>query len=183
MRCLLTICFGLSPLLATAALGEGHGQVPVPAPAPAPAPQVLVAKPAPAFALKDLDGRTISSTNFEGKTTIVLFWASWDQPSQKQIAILNELQRAYAPAGFTVVGLSLDTRWPEAVKTYAATNSVAFPILQADFQTVKDFGGLEAIPTMIVIEPHGNMIFRYEGVTAKPALESDLKSIFEMQLK
>jgi thiol-disulfide isomerase/thioredoxin len=135
-------------------------------------------QPAPAFLLKDRTGETVSSTNFAGKVRIVVFWASWDKPSQKQVEILKELQQEYGASGFVPIGLSLDTRWPDAVNEYAASNSISFPILRTDYETVRSFGGIEAIPTLFLIEPHNTIILRSEGVTPRVVLEPELNSIF-----
>ena len=35
------------------------------------------AKPAPAFALPDLDGRTAKLEDFRGKVVLLFFWATW----------------------------------------------------------------------------------------------------------
>lgn len=34
-------------------------------------------KPAPAFALPDLDGKTVRLTDFRGKVLMLFFWATW----------------------------------------------------------------------------------------------------------
>ena len=34
-------------------------------------------KPAPAFALPDLDGRTVRPEDFRGKVLLLFFWATW----------------------------------------------------------------------------------------------------------
>ena len=34
-------------------------------------------KPAPAFALPDLEGRTVRLEDFRGKVVLVFFWATW----------------------------------------------------------------------------------------------------------
>jgi cytochrome oxidase Cu insertion factor (SCO1/SenC/PrrC family) len=34
-------------------------------------------KPAPAFALPDLDGKTVRLEDFRGKVLILFFWATW----------------------------------------------------------------------------------------------------------
>jgi len=34
-------------------------------------------KPAPAFALPSLDGRTVRLEDFRGKVVLVFFWATW----------------------------------------------------------------------------------------------------------
>ena len=34
-------------------------------------------KPAPAFSLPDLDGKTVKLEDFRGKTLLLFFWATW----------------------------------------------------------------------------------------------------------
>jgi peroxiredoxin len=136
-----------------------------------------VIKSAPSFTLKDMDGRDVSSTNFAGTTRVVLFWANWDEPSQKQLLALVELQREYGTNGVQVLGLLLDNRDLPGVKETLAKNGVTFPILITDYATVDGFGGLDAIPTLFVVEPHGMILSRYVGLTEKKTLENFIRSI------
>ncbi|MSU70609.1 MAG: redoxin domain-containing protein [Opitutaceae bacterium] len=41
------------------------------------AAQLPVLGPAPAWSLKDLDGKEVSFAQFKGKTVVVDFWATW----------------------------------------------------------------------------------------------------------
>ena len=143
-----------------------------------PVAETRIAKPAPAFELKDTNGRNVKLSDFAGKTLVVFFWATWDPPSQKQIPDLIDLQRQYEKQGFSVVGISLDSRGPDVVKAYVETNHVNFPVLMATLDVVQGFGGLEAIPTLFILEPHHNIISRHVGITDKSVIENELKAIF-----
>ncbi len=143
------------------------------------AQEVHLSKPVPTFTLKNLDGLEVCSTNYAGTTRLVWFWASWDKPCQTQLPVLVELQRDYASAGLKVFGLALDAKDPAALKEFCTTNSVNFPILVADYDVIKGFGGLDAIPTLFVVEPHGVIVSRYVGYTDKDTLKKLLKAIFD----
>jgi len=143
-----------------------------------PTAQTRVAKPAPEFELKDVYGKDVKLSDFDGKALIVFFWATWDKPSQKQIPDLIQLQRQYGKQGFSVIGISLDSQGADTVKAYVETNHVNFPVLMANADVVRGFGGLEALPTLFVIEPHHNVITSHVGLTEKGVLESELKAIF-----
>jgi peroxiredoxin len=141
-------------------------------------PTVRIGQPLPAFTLRDMDGRDVTASSFTGKTMIVWFFASWDKPSQRQLPVLQELQQAYASNNFTVLGVSLDSNGTNAVKAFATDHKITFPILMAEMQFIVDCGGLLAAPTMLIVEPHSNIIGRHVGVTERRVLEADLRAIF-----
>ena len=139
--------------------------------------ETRVGKPLPEFSLKSVDGQSLTSSNFTGKTLVIWFFSSWDKASRKQLPILEDLQRDYGTNGVVVLGVSLDSNGPAAVKAFAATNHVNFAIAMADMDFIQSAGGLDSVPTTLIVEPHSNIIGRYVGVTARPALEADLKAI------
>jgi peroxiredoxin len=143
-----------------------------------PATETRIAKPAPQFKLKDTKGKDVKLSDFDGKALIVFFWTTWDKPSQKQLPDLIELQHRYERKGFSVIGISLDSQGVDAARAYVETNHVNFPVLMADADVVRGFGGLEALPTMFVLEPRHNVISSHAGVTEKSVLESELDAIF-----
>ena len=142
---------------------------------PAAVVETRLSKPMPTFTLKNLDGLEVCSTNYAGTTRIVWFFATWDKPCQSQLPALVELQRDVA--GLNVLGLILDAKDPADVKMFCVTNHVNFPVLIADYGVIKDFGGLDAIPTLFVVEPHGVIVSRFVGLTDKPTLSKLLEAI------
>ncbi len=173
MIAMRTICAFLIAASALGALADG--------PNAPPSIETRMSKPVPIFFLKNLDGAEVCSTNYAGTTRLVWFWASWDKPCQKQLPVLMELQRDYATSNVVVLGLSLDKPDAATLKEFAATNFINFPILFADFGAIQGFGGLDAIPTLFVVEPHGVIVSRYVGYTDKDTLKRILKAIFDSQ--
>ena len=134
-------------------------------------------KPLGVFALKTLDGDSIWSTNFTGKTRVFFLWMSADKPSQRQIPMLVDLQREFG-ASLAVIGISLEQD-AEALKQSIATNTVNFPVFLADYDAIQNLGGVEAIPTLVVVEPHGIIVSRYVGYTEKAVIKNILQSIID----
>lgn len=148
-------------------------------PRPATASEPQVARQVPLFSLKNLDGLEVCSTNYAGSTRLVWFWASWDKPCQRQLPDLIELQRDLDKTGLRVLALVLDAKDPAKLKEFATENSVNFPILVADYGVIQAFGGLEAIPTLFVVEPHGMIVSRYVGYTDKGVLRKLVQAILD----
>ena len=57
--------------------------------------------------LKDTDGHIVKLDDFAGKMLAVCFVATWDAPSQKQIAILSDWLRVHDDRELAVLGLAI----------------------------------------------------------------------------
>jgi peroxiredoxin len=143
--------------------------------------QIRVAKSAPSFTIKLAPGKTVKLANFKDKTLIVCFLATWDKFSQKQMAILNDLQKQYGETNLAVLGLALDQTRPDLVKAYAEQHHLNYPLYLADYDLIQAFGGLTAMPTTFVIDKNQNIIQTYVGVTETNVLDADLKAIAKQQ--
>src|SRR5208283_3016508 len=73
----------------------------------------LDGKPAPAFALEDLNGKKVSLASYRGKAVLVNFWATWCAPCKIEMPWLIELRNRYAAQGFEVLGISADDLDPD----------------------------------------------------------------------
>jgi len=156
------------------------GATDAPAP-PAEPPVVRTAPPAPAFKLLDLDDQEVKRADFAGQPLLVSFWASWDQPSRQQLTVLSELQKKHTPQGLRVLGISLDTEDRAKLRAFVQEHELPFPVLRFDLQVVKDFGGIDAIPTTFLIDRNHNIIERYVGFTERDVIEVDLKAVLEVK--
>lgn len=136
-----------------------------------------IARAAPAFKLKNLDGAEVKLSDFDGKAMIVVFWATWDEWCRKQIPTLIELQQQYGTEGFTVLGISVDDKGTTVVKEFAAEHKINFPIVMTDLKVIHEFGGLTHVPTSFVIDKNHNIIQKRIGRVAKEVYEADLKAI------
>ena len=123
--------------------------------------------PAPAWQLKDVNGKDVSFDQFKEKVVVLDFWATWCAPCRSEIPGYVALQKKYAKAGLVIVGVSLDRQSPEVVKQFMIDQKINYPIVLGDEKIVDAFGGVEAIPTTFIIDRHGTV--RYRKVGAMPA--------------
>ena len=85
-------------------------------------------KPAPAFTMKDLDGREISPASLRGKVVIVNFWATWCGPCRAEVPDLVALQEKYKDT-LQVIGISEDEAGVDVVKRFAAEHRINYPVV------------------------------------------------------
>lgn len=132
----------------------------------------------PGFLLPNvLDGKAISSTSFSGKSLFLTFFATWCPPCIEEIPNLIQLQDKYGKDDFSVIGLSVDQGGAAVVKKFVEKKSVNYPVVMADMQTMRDFGGVYGIPVSFLVNKKGNVVKKYTGYVSLSVLEKDLKKI------
>jgi peroxiredoxin len=130
-----------------------------------------VGKPAPEFALQDLQGNTIELSSMKGKVLIIDFWATWCGPCKQEVPNLVSLQAKYRDKGLQIVGLSLDQGGASEVKPFADEHDVNYTMLIADEKTARAYGGVSMIPTTFVVDRNGVVVKRFLGYTTPEAFE------------
>jgi peroxiredoxin Q/BCP len=83
---------------------------------------------APAFSLKDQDGKTVRLSQFKGSMVLLYFYPKADTPGcTKQSCAVRDAKKSLAKDGVTVLGISPDA--PDAQKKFDAKFRLGFPLL------------------------------------------------------
>lgn len=140
--------------------------------------QSLAASTMPHFSLPSAeDGSTIDSNSYKGQAMIINFFATWCPPCRKEIPSLISLQNEYGPRGLTVIGMSTDQGGSKLVEKFMKKMQINYPVVMADGQTPRDFGGILGIPTSFLVNRQGLVVKRYDGYVDHQTLVRDLESI------
>jgi peroxiredoxin len=132
--------------------------------------------PAPAWTLKDLDGKDVSLAQFKGKVVVLDFWATWCGPCLSEIPGYVKLQEKYGKDGVVIVGASVDEVPPAEVKAFVKDHGMNYVVVMADEKTATAFGATEAIPTTILIDRTGEIRDRKVGTVETDEYEQRIKA-------
>ena len=133
-------------------------------------------KAAPAFTLKDVDGKAVTLADYKGKVVMVDFWATWCGPCKMELPHLVELQKQYADKNFVILGLSMDEDPPATVKKFAQDNGIPYTIVMSDQDTQSKYG-VTGYPTAFVIDKAGVIRNVFQGYTDKAILDNAIRPL------
>lgn len=125
---------------------------------------------APAWTLRDLEGREIRADQFSGRVVLLNFWATYCPPCRQEIPELIRFSKETSTNTAVIIGVSTDESGATVVRPFAAARGINYPMLLADSNTVDQFGGVSAIPTTFVIDAEGNLRFRHLGTLSRSQL-------------
>lgn len=128
----------------------------------------------PDFCLNDLEGRTVCSSQFRGKTLLIDFWASWCGPCKTEMPAYQQFQKRYRARGLVVIGIGLSMDTPGNLKRFAQKLGVHYTLLMGTMPVQEKFG-LRGIPTTILVDK--------SGVIRKRTVGFDYPSKFKAALK
>lgn len=99
----------------------------------------------------------------KGKWVLLSFWATWNEPSLRELAVLNELYSEYALMGFEICSVSLDADVDYLREYVARNNMLWYNIInkaEDETQSIAESYGVHRIPANFLISPSGEIVAR-----------------------
>ena len=121
--------------------------------------------------LRSTDGRTVNLADAKGKIVVLSFGGTWLPMASKELPALQKLADRYATRGVQVYWVSLNSDKQGArnyaadadLQAFAQKNNVRLTILRdPDQQAYKGFG-LDAVPTIVILNRDGKLIHKHVG--------------------
>lgn len=140
----------------------------------------IIGSQAPGFTLEDLSGKEVSLEDFEGKTVLLNFWATWCPPCRKEIPDLINLYKNQQENDIVVIGLSVDKRVSEAqLKKFVSEYEINYPVLDgSDAKIDADYGGIRGIPTTFLIDKKGQIRHKWVGPRTREQFMNEVKKYY-----
>lgn len=115
---------------------------------------------APDFTLNDVNGKTVSLSDFKGRKVVLQFWASWCPDCRVEMPLIKQMQAASDPSEIVFVAVSFD-RSEEAFSSYVTKNSLKGvqlydPAGMRDSKISKDYC-ISWIPALYLIDENGKI--------------------------
>ncbi|MGO4288758.1 TlpA family protein disulfide reductase [Chitinophaga sp. RAB17] len=129
---------------------------------------------APSFSFMDMNGHAYQLSDFKGKYVLLDFWATWCVPCMKSMPFIKELRAKYPADKLIIVGLNYDH---DAAKFKNAVKINTMNWLHC-FDKDNDIGrvfGEQALPTFILIDKEGTIVYRRSGVGDETEMEKVLE--------
>lgn len=111
-----------------------------------------------AFTLKDLDGKTVSSSSFNGKPTIINFFATWCKYCEYEMPYFKQLEEEYGDRINIVYIDTLEEASSEDIKAFFKKHDMTYRtvLFDADSALLYSYSS-SSIPLSIIIDPDGRI--------------------------
>lgn len=144
----------------------------------------FVGKPAPPFALKDLNGRAVHLSDYHGKVVLLNFWYSACFPCRAETPDLITLYRAHQSQGLAVVGINTDalimaSDQGRTLRSFMDAFKIPYPVLVADRKVFEDYGRTPIAPITFLVDPRGTIARVFWGATHGRDFESAVRPYLE----
>ncbi|MBN1446507.1 MAG: TlpA family protein disulfide reductase [Bacteroidetes bacterium] len=122
-----------------------------------------VGKQAPAFSLKDKDGRTYSLESLKGKVVVLNFWATWCPPCRAEIPDFKKVYSQYKDKDVEILGVSLDHKGWSVITPFLKQWEINYPVVLGGAEIARDYGNVRSIPTTFIIDKGGKVVDQHVG--------------------
>jgi cytochrome c biogenesis protein CcmG/thiol:disulfide interchange protein DsbE len=130
---------------------------------------------APAFALPDLEGRSVSLGSLRGRPLLLNFWATWCPPCLAELPALEALAQAQ-PDCLQVVGIAESSGGADAIAAFAREHRLTYPLLVDDGRAGASYS-VVYLPHSVLIDSGGRIAGTFEGGVTKSGVEKAVHAI------
>ena len=118
------------------------------------------------FELASVDGKeTYSNEMYKGKVLMLDYWATWCGPCRQLQPIVHEMADMYGKRGLVVLGVTDEA--PGVIAKFVEQTPLGYPaVIDRGGRVAKQFH-VQALPTVIVIDRGGNVVFNEAGPDPK----------------
>ena len=133
--------------------------------------QVKVGEAVSSFDTQLLDGKTLAAQALKGKVVLVVYWATWCPPCQRELPELQALYEKHRGKGFEILALSIDAD-KFTVEEFWKDHDYLFPVAMIAPAHTRVLGKVKATPTLHLIDRKGVLRLVHLGPMGQDKLEA-----------
>lgn len=132
------------------------------------------------FALKDVDGRVHTISQYRGKVVLINFWATWCPPCLKEMPSMERLWKELGGKGVAVLALNIGES-ADDVENFGFEHNLSFPLLLDQDDTTSRDWLVRGLPTSYVVDTQGRIVFQAIGEREwdDPKLKEELLKLIQ----
>ena len=129
------------------------------------APTSFAADAAPDFTLRDINGKTVTLSDYKGKVVVMSFWATWCGPCKEEMPHLQQLLNEKKEKGLAVFSVSTDdARTASQVKPYIKRMGYDFTVLlDRSSSVLTQYNPSKTLPFTVIIDQNQNIAKVHSG--------------------
>jgi len=131
-------------------------------------------KPAPDFTLADLEGYEHKLSDYRGKNVLLVFWATWCPPCQREIPGLIELRKTVSEDNLAMLAISDEE--PSKVKKFANEAKINYTVLLDPHTLPGPYNTINSIPCSFFINPEGKIKLATSGLISSGEIKAILQA-------
>jgi peroxiredoxin len=141
---------------------------------------------------RSVEGREIKLADLKGKVVMISFGGTWVPMASRELPAFQKLADRYSSRGVQAYWVSINSAKPGArnyasdadLQAFAQKHNLKVTALRDPDQTAYKAFGLDAIPTVVIIDQQGNLAHKHVGFGADQGeAYGDLIRVIERLLK
>ncbi|MDR3640468.1 MAG: TlpA disulfide reductase family protein [Humidesulfovibrio sp.] len=111
----------------------------------------------------------------KGKTTFVVFWATWCPACKTELPVLEQLRAKYPADKLDIMAVSVDDT-AEAMSTFLKSRPTTLDVYLSKSDVSSEFG-IKSIPALYILDKEGKVAFNSSGAYPFEMLDSVIEQL------
>ncbi|MDR2497610.1 MAG: TlpA family protein disulfide reductase [Tannerellaceae bacterium] len=140
----------------------------------------LTGEKAPDWVLTDMDEKSVSLADFQGKAMLIQFTGIGCGPCMASIPFLKKLKDKYSADDFEVIAIETWIRRAASLRNYSNKHDLNYSMLNGTDKLIDDYKAGRAVPVFFIIDKQHNIRKVINGYSEKTTDEEILKALSEL---